>query len=170
MTSLSERLLAEINQNENSEDFNSDDESDEVIDIQNDKIQVNYLYIPGLREGSQIVWTPEERNLYYVNSYSKKTGIIACTCYEKNCSARLFIKNDESAFRYRSKPHDVHCTHYEAFMLMHCFNKIKQKTRSAPASMFSSDIYDEVVKEYVYSFFYWVFSKIFAIHFKHSIH
>lgn len=35
-------------------------------------IEVKYALITGLREGSELLWACDERQLYYKNSYSKK--------------------------------------------------------------------------------------------------
>lgn len=54
------------------------------------EIEVIFEWIPGLRQGSKLLWAYEEENLYYANSYSKKTKITACTCIEPKCNARWY--------------------------------------------------------------------------------
>lgn len=147
MTLLSERILMQINQ----EDDEANLDNDEQV-ANTSEINVKFKWIPGFRKNSKIVWAYEQNMLYYVNSYSVKSGLTACTCYG-NCRARLFIRKDNTAFI--RKPHEPHGSHYETFMHMHCFNLLKQKATNAPASTRNLDIYNEVVKEYVFLFYYY---------------
>lgn len=84
--SLSARLLREIN--------------DQIPQNEVVQIEVFYEIIPGMREGSSVIWAFEEENLYYRNNYvSKKTGQMSCKCQFPNCNVRLYIKDDGTAFR-----------------------------------------------------------------------
>lgn len=143
-TLLSERLLAEMNKS-----ITSASEDDVRIDSGRiDEIEIEYKWIPGFRKKSVVLWAHEEEHLYYYNSYSQKTGYTACTCYDSSCTARIFIREDGTAFRRNFVPHNPsHGSHYETFMHMHCFNKLREKVNTAPASMSNSDIYKEVIKE-----------------------
>lgn len=125
------------------------DSGDEVI--MNDtelELEVEYKMIRGMRENSQLVWAFKENNLYYRNVLSKKTGIHACKCYKPGCSARLYIRKDESAFRHIDVDHDkIHGSMYTEYMMMHCYNKMKDKAVTAPASTTPFQIYQEIVAE-----------------------
>lgn len=140
MATLSEKLLAKIAQ-QNTELNSSNDQSNQMT------ATIEFKWIPGFRKNSTIVWAHEQRFLYYLNATSDKTGVKACTCYDKNCNARLYIIDDTSAF-CSPTPHN-HGTHYETFIEMYCYNLLKQKTLTAPASAVNHEIHKEVVQEYV---------------------
>lgn len=140
MTSLSERILAAMSENESTE-------NDEKSEKNFERTTVEFTLIPGFRKNSKIIWTHDQQFLYYFNSQSEKTGIKACTCYDENCNARLYIMDESTAFSNLT-PHN-HGSHYEVYIHMYCYNLLKQKTLSAPASVSNKDIYNEVIKEYV---------------------
>lgn len=82
---------------------------------------------PGLREGSQLIWAHEEQNLYYKNSYSKSTDLEAYTCYESGCNARVYIRNDNTAYRFSEVQHaQFHGKMYTNFKYMQCIASIRQ--------------------------------------------
>lgn len=136
---LSEQLLREI------DDELSNDE-DEPINI--GEIEVQYEIVEGLRKGSSLVWASEEKNLYYKNAYSKKNRLESCKCYIPKCKARLYIREDGTAFRHINVKHaKIHGSMYSEFKLMHCFNKMKHKAETAPASTTSFQIYQDIVLE-----------------------
>lgn len=137
---LSAQLLAEIDE-EPDDAQNIEDIIDEIHEI-----PVNYETIPGLREGSSLVWVLGERQLYYKKG-SLKDGTQWCTCNVPKCNAKMFIRLDGSAYRKIGKRHKFHANGYEDYKMMYCFNKMKEKSRTAPACMQSFDIYREVVKE-----------------------
>lgn len=110
-------------------------------------IEVQFKMIPGLREGSSVVWTFEEEHLYYKNAYLKAKKLESCKCYKNGCRARLYIREDGTAFRNTTVLHSNHGSMYEDFKFMHCFNKMKQKANTALASTTTFQIYSEVVLE-----------------------
>lgn len=73
---LSTRLLTEMNSA-----ICSTNETEEVDLNTFGEIEVFFEWIPGLRKGSKLLWAYEEEHLYYVNSYSQKKKITACTLY-----------------------------------------------------------------------------------------
>lgn len=124
----------------------SQSEDDEVDD--DAVIDVNFILIPGLRIGSEIMWVVNEEQLYYRNSFSEKTKIAAYTCRVSGCTARIYVNADGTAFRETNKKHlNSHGSQYSDFKYMYCDNKMKEKALSAPASMLPYDIYMEVVVE-----------------------
>lgn len=125
---------------------NLSESDDEVITVQ--QIEVEYEIIPGLRENSRLVWEFREQNLYYRNVYSKKTGNEACKCYKPGCSVRLYIRQDGSAFRYSNLSHaKIHGSMYKERKEMYCFNKMKDRAKTAPPSVTVFQIYQEAVQE-----------------------
>lgn len=144
MSSFSKRLIDEISLMNESLAVDEDDSLDESFL----EIEIQYEYIPGFRKGSKIVWVLQEKNLYYVNSFSNKTKLTACTCYETSCTARIFIKEDGTAYKEKGHKHKKsHGSHYEIFKHMHCFNMMKNKAASSPASIQPYEIYKEVLLE-----------------------
>lgn len=63
------------------------------------------------------------------------------------CCARLYIRGDGTAYRKAAKPHSNHGTQYTKFKEAYCFNRMKEKAVSAPASVTPYEIYKEVVME-----------------------
>lgn len=137
---LSAQLLREMEENLT--------ESDNDDEVNFTELNVEYRIISGLRENSKLVWAPTEKNLYYKNSQSKITGCEACKCYKSGCFARLYIRENGSAFRHSNVEHSrSHGSMYTEYKMMYCFNKMKEMARSAPASTTSYQIYQEVIKE-----------------------
>lgn len=139
MDLLSAQLLREIN-------GESSRNEDDLTIVGN--IEVHYTMVPGLRKGSSLVWAFEEDHLYYKNSYSKVNALDSCKCYKKGCKARLYIREDGSAFRHGDIEHaKSHGSMYTEFKFMYCFNKMKEKADTALASTTTYQIYTEVVLE-----------------------
>lgn len=136
---LVNRLLAEYNDR-----FESDSESDSIDN--SPKFPINIVHIRGFRKNSHIIW--DGKYLYYKNALNNINGIVACTCYEKNCNARIFIRKDETAYKLRTTEHsNTHGTMYDIFRHMHCFNLMKDRCLTAPASMSVREIYNEIILE-----------------------
>lgn len=160
-SSLSKQLLARINDEIASGSIAEEQPIDEI--------EVQFVRIPGFRANSTLMWAHEEQHLYYFNSYSERTGLSAYTCYDSTCRARIYIRKDETAFRRSSIPHDAaHGLHYETYKHMYCYNKLREKAVSVPASMLNIDIYNEVIKEY--AFYYLLIVCVCVIHYDRIIH
>lgn len=109
-------------------------------------IDVKYEIIPGFRANSELMWAYEENQLYYKNSNYKK--LTAYTCRIAGCPARVYVRKDNTAFRDTEKRHlAAHGLHYREYKFMYCDNKMKERAKTAPASMTPYDIYMEVVVE-----------------------
>lgn len=138
---LQARLLAEYN-----ERFESDSESDDLNSDHSLQVSLNIVFIRGFRNNSKIVYDGEY--LYYQNAFNKYHGVTACTCYEKECTARIFVRKDETAYKLRTMQHSkTHGNMHDIFKHMHCFNLMKDKCLTAPASIPVREIYNDVVLE-----------------------
>lgn len=73
-------------------------EEEEEINT-NTILNLQYEIVEGLRTGSLLLWATHEQQLYYRNSFSTKTQQTAYTCRFPNCRARVFVRNDGTAFR-----------------------------------------------------------------------
>lgn len=111
------------------------------------EIDVKYEIVTGKREGSHLIWTIDDEFLYYKNSFSKKTGIESCKCVADGCNARIYIREDGSAFKYSSTNHTHGSMYSSHFKYMYCFNKMKQRAKNAAASTTCYEIYSEAVIE-----------------------
>lgn len=119
-----------------------------LIDEESDFIDVKYVIIAGFRVNSKLMWAYEEKQLYYENSYSQKTKLKAYTCRFKGCTARVFVREDQTAFKDTERRHLMsHGTQYQEYKFMYCDNKMKERAKKAPASMTPYDIYMEVIVE-----------------------
>lgn len=113
-------------------------------------VEVKYEIIPGLRANSRLMWAFEENQLYYENSYSKSKQQRPFTCRVKGCPARVFVRDDQTAYRDLETTHlSSHGSQYQDYKLMYCTNEMKRRAVTAPASMTSYDIYMETILEYV---------------------
>lgn len=103
--------------------------------------------IRGFRDNTYVFWSADTETLYYKNS-SCKDGFIACTCVVKQCTDRCYIEEKTGkAFKHRSTHTVNHGSMYEIYKHMECFNKMKDRCMTAPASMSPRDIYNEIVLE-----------------------
>lgn len=119
----------------------SDDEETGLIDVK-------YEIIEGFRSTSGNLWAYEENQLYYKNSNSESKNLTAYTCRVPGCTARVYVRRDETAFRNAEKKHLVsHGSQYQDYKFMYCDNKMKERAKTAPASMTPYDIYMEVIVE-----------------------
>lgn len=91
-------------------------------------------------------WAYNEQNICYKNAFSNKTKETAYTCKEPNCRERVYLRRDGTAYRDFGEKHE-HSSHFEIFKQMYCENKLKEKARSAPASMTPNEIFKQVVVE-----------------------
>lgn len=120
-------------------------EQEEGEEENNGISDMRYEIIEGLRETSSLLWTQQEHQLYYKNSFSNKTQLTAYTCRIANCRARVYVRTDNTAFR-STIPHQ-HESQYKVFKQMYCEKQMKERARNAPASMSPYDIYMEAVAE-----------------------
>lgn len=143
---LQNRLLAEFNDR-----FDSDNENESnatIILNESNEQPVHIVRIKGFRSGSNLVWVPDEQCIFYQNVENKKLKEISCTCYVKECDARIVIKEDQTAYKLRKMKHKYHGSMYDTYKHMECFNLMKDKCHSAPASISVREIYNETVLEY----------------------
>lgn len=137
---LSAQLLREMN-----DELSQSDDDEPFI---HGEVEVDYELIPGKREGSELIWAFNENNLYYKNSYSRKKRLESCKCTKKRCTARLYIRDDGSAFRKSGARHfRSHGSMYTDYKETYCFNKMKEIAGTALASTTTFQIYQEVIKE-----------------------
>lgn len=141
---LSTRLLNQMNNELSSIDDTEDGEEFNSIDF----IEVRSEWIMGFRKNSILLWTLEEEYLYYKNAYNNTKKVTACTCIDQNCKARIFVREDGTAYRLSSSSHIPHGTFYEKYRHMYCFNRMKEMAISAPASSTPYEIFTEAVLEW----------------------
>lgn len=91
------------------------------------EIRVKYVIIPGFRKNSNIVWAMEEEFLYYRNAKSDNTKEIACKCYVAGCYARLYIREDKTAYRLLEHDSIKHGSMYTTYKHMYSTQIISRK-------------------------------------------
>lgn len=139
---MSDNFISELLREVESSLTQSEPEDEETM------TNVMYRLIPGLRENSEVMWAFEQNQLYYQNAYSRKTQLTSYTCRVKNCKARVFVRPDKSAFQDTSIAHLAsHGSQYQDYKYMYCDYKMKQRAKTAPASMTPYEIYMEVIAE-----------------------
>lgn len=123
---------------------NDSEESEEQESDVNTYLQ--YEIIEGLRRGSTLLWTTQEQQLYYRNSYSAKTQLTAYTCRFLGCTVRVFVGPDNTAYR-QTFPIHTHRSQYMEYKQMCCEKEMKDRAKNAPSSMSPYDIFMEAVVE-----------------------
>lgn len=136
--SFCSELLREM---ENDLEGPQEEETDMILNLQ-------FQIIEGLRQGSKLLWVPHEQQLYYKNSFSNKTNITGYTCRVPDCPARVNVRADNTAYRDPTIGHlTSHGSQYSAYKQMVCEANMKQRAKTAPASVSSYAIYMEAVSE-----------------------
>lgn len=103
-----------------------------------------YTIICGLRNGSKVLWIPDENQLFYRNSHSSKTKLTQYSCRKNNCSVKVYVRPDGTAFKDDIEMH-THGSQYMDYKFMRCENKMKETAKAAPASISPYEIYMDVV-------------------------
>lgn len=113
---------------------------------QNEYESIEFEWIEGSRSDSKLIWVPSEHCLYYTNVFNARLNAVACTCYEKECRARILIKKDNTAIRQLSSmPHISHGSMYHTYKEKRLFVFMKERCLTVPASASTKSIYDEAV-------------------------
>lgn len=136
---LSQRLL---NQMQNEIQQHEENSIDEYLAHNN---EVQYEIITGRRDDSEPLWDIVEHQMYYYNSTSRRTNILAYKCLL--CKARVYMRPDGTVFRNEMSVHSTHTRQYDTYKKMYCHNLLKEKVLTSPSSKSLKDIYNEVVKE-----------------------
>lgn len=149
---LQEFQTYEIEDDEKPEDENDDILSEESRDSQSHPfaayILITFLWIHGFRSNSNLIYVPNEQQIYCGNGENKKLDAIRFRCYSNNCPAKVYLKKDGSAIVDNSnvRRHD-HGSVHTTFRRMECINLMKRLCTSSPASTMSRKIYDQAVLE-----------------------
>lgn len=136
------KLLDEYNLADEVPGEREDGESNNNVNILG-IIFMAFIWVEGLREGSKLVWVPQQEHLYYVNGPTKKGT--ACTCMVDGCGARIFLTDNGMAKCEHTSIHKNHATLYSKYKERCLFKWMKDRCRSAPASATIHNIYDEAV-------------------------
>lgn len=128
---LINRLLEEF------DDLHDDMEFNDAAEM----VLVTYVFIEGFRKNSNLLWVPNESCIYYKNVYSEELEAVAYTCYDKCCCGRIFVRNDGTAVKYSTNFHSTdHGSMYNTYRSMGLVNAMKERCRTAPASITVRDI------------------------------
>lgn len=154
---LIDQLLNEFNDHQLDEEQINSDENNIFLDNEiNNNLELNlnkhglialqFDWFEGLRTGSRLVWVPNEECIYYSNA-KRKNGT-AYTCFHEECKARILIMDDGTAGKeIKSPEHYPHGSLYEVYKERCLFTWMKERCRTAPASVIIRNIYDEAVVE-----------------------
>lgn len=143
-TMFEERL---VNAQKEFDIFELLDESTE--NIQNDGLDeipknFHYIWTPGIRFSSELMFAVEEEMLYISNGKMSKEAEEAFTCYNKKCGGRVYLKSNGIA--YKVAPHTVlHGSMYKSFMEMQCRHAMREQCKVAGASKTITEIYGDAV-------------------------
>lgn len=111
-------------------------------------IIITVLWIQGMRANSNLIYVPDEQQIYCGNGENKAQDAIRFRCYSNNCTAKVYLKKDGTVVREQSsgRRHD-HGSMYTKYKEMECINSMKKLCLSAPASTLPREIYDQAVLE-----------------------
>lgn len=138
---LRNKLLAEFL------DHSIEDETENENPNTGGLVIVTFIWIQGLRENSKLMWVPNEENLYYANVRSREYDAMGYTCYVKKCTARIYLKDDGTAFKTQIREHCNHETMYSVYREMQYINAMKENCQNASASITIREIYNDAVLE-----------------------
>lgn len=111
-------------------------------------ILIAVIWMEGLRSNSNVMWIPDEQNLYYRNCYNKKYEAWGYTCSWKKCNARVFAKEDGTVFKMSSTEHSYsHGSMYNKYKESIMTKMMKERCKTAPASTTVREIFNEGVIE-----------------------
>lgn len=140
---LQKQLLAEYSQCH----INSEDESDEESRKENKfgaLIFVAFIWIQGIRSNSNLMYVPNEQQIYCSNGENKSYDALRFRCYVSNCQAKIYLKKNGKAVCERNVKH-THGSMGHKYQEMECLNEMKVLCLSAPVSTTTREIYDEAI-------------------------
>lgn len=145
---LTKQLLDEFNETDVDIDDNIENSEDDNRKRLNAFVFISFVMITGFQVNSKLIWVANEKKLYYKNAYTKEFDAFGCTCYIKGCNARIYIKEDGSAFHTYDHHHNIdHGFMYNIYKEMYCVNLMKSECLTAPPSKLISKIYEDAIKE-----------------------
>lgn len=122
-----------------------------LLDEENDELEspipnnIEYIWTPGKRFNSEIMFTLQDEFLYVSNGkIIKAENAEAFTCYVKQCKGRVFLK--PNGVVYMGNPHTVdHGSMYENLALFQYRHEMRESCKTADASKTVKHIYDDAV-------------------------
>lgn len=142
---LQAQLLAEYDGYESESsghDQNYDNENNQIGSF----ILLNFIWIQGLRTNSNLIYVPDEQQIYCGNGVNRKYDEFRFRCYSDSCQAKIFLRNDGTVVQEPGTKHS-HGSMYVKYKEMLCFNAMKSSCLSATASTTPREIYDQSVIE-----------------------
>lgn len=118
----------------------------DLFEQENDAIvpeNFHYIFTPGIRFNSELMWAVQEECFYVSNGkIVNDDGDEAFTCYQKKCSARVYLK--QNGFAYCVKSHTIaHGSMYALYIQMKCRNTMREQCLTAGPSKTINDIYND---------------------------
>lgn len=115
----------------------------------------HYIWTPGKRSDSELMWAVEEEVLYMSNGKIVGDNEEAYTCYLGGCNGRCRLKQNGIAYKVQEHTID-HGSMYKSFVEFQCRHHMREQVKIAGASKTISDIYEEAVTMYVD---FWIISE-----------
>lgn len=144
-----EKLQAELLAEYSNYEYSDDREKEKTSDIRTSAlILISLIWIQGFRANSNLMYIPQEQQIYCANGFIKSDGALRFRCYCEGCDAKVYLQQNGSATQPPNQTHN-HGSQYRVFKEMECINEMKKMCLSAPASMTTREIYDESVRKYV---------------------
>lgn len=109
-------------------------------------ILISFIWIKGIRSNSNLIYVPNEQQIYAANGENKTYDAIRFRCYVENCQCKVYLRKDGTAVCEANLTHR-HESMYAKYREMECINAMKNICLTAPASTTVREIYDQAVLE-----------------------
>lgn len=124
--------------------INEEQDEPEIEIVGEQAVQnIEFELIVGSRANSVLLWVPSENCLYKQNTFSKSHNGMAYTCYNKECTARKVLTNQNQLITIADR-HTPHLSMQLLYKELFYLNLMKNMCRTEAHSVKVVDIYNKV--------------------------
>lgn len=150
---LQKQLLSEFKDYESEHEVDENSTNGNKTETYENKFRalvlISFIWIQGLRSNSNLMYVPDEQQMYCANGENRSYDALRFRCYSTNCQCKVYLRKDGTAYSESHAKHN-HGKMYEKYKEMECVNSMKKLCLTAPASTTVREIYDQSVLEYVF--------------------
>lgn len=114
-------------------------------------ILISFIWIQAFRCDSNVLYVPEQQQMYCVNGFNKTLNALRFRCYCDGCNVKIYVRKDGTAIQKPDELHNHESMHHK-YRETQCFADMKKLCLSAPPSTTPKEIYDQAILAYVYYF------------------
>lgn len=115
------------------------------------KVTEKSRHIQAFRCDSNVLYVPEQQQMYCVNGFNKTLNALRFRCYCDGCNVKIYVRKDGTAIQKPDELHNHESMHHK-YRETQCFADMKKLCLSAPPSTTPKEIYDQAILAYVYYF------------------